>query len=149
MVDFSCNLLILYPVVHFLKMWLNSIIAITKKRWIAHLSGICLSESSALLSFFLLLLITLSRFPWSSRTVWLRMAFYTFWDSVISSFERPYCKPFFSQSRPLLVFLSRVIFNEDVCIYIYIYIYGNSHASLVPLQHPFCPLGKSPRQINE
>ena len=76
--------------------WLSQIVMV-----IVHLNGICFFVSLRLLSFFLLLLISLSRFAWSSQwTVRLGRVFYKSCDSVVSSSGGIYRKLFCNWSRP-------------------------------------------------
>ena len=96
---FSCNLLSLYPAVHFLSMWLRGIIAIMN-RVIVYLLGKSLLGSLFQPSFFLLLSIQQSRFSRFSRwNLWLHVIICTFWDCLLSSFAEPYHMTFCSQPR--------------------------------------------------
>ena len=102
---FSCNLLSLYPAVHFLSMCLRSIMVIM------NFKGDSASPWKIPLwilfqpIFFLLMSIQLSRFSWFSRwSLEVHVIFCTFWDSLLPSFAEPYQVPFWSQSRPWLGF---------------------------------------------
>ena len=69
---FSCNLIRLYPSVHFQNMWVTSSLS-QIVMVITHLPGIYVSEFSTLLIFFLLLSAPLSSFSWFTREkFWLR-----------------------------------------------------------------------------
>ena len=89
-----------------------------------HLPGICLFGYLPQLSFFIMSWILLSRFSRSSRqSLWLRQVCYTFWDSVISSSEGPFVRPFGLNLGHSQIFPSRFTPVQDVLIYYYYYCY--------------------------
>ena len=107
---FSCDLLSLYPAVHFLRMWLSGIMAIEIVMVIVHFPGKYLFGFLFLLSFFFLLSIPLSRFIWSSRsTVRLDRAFYTFLNSVIYSLGGAYRKVFLLSIQAIAMFFTTAL----------------------------------------
>ena len=119
---FSCDLLSLYPAVHFLRMWLSGIIVVM------HLPAIYFFGSLPLLIFVLLLSIPLSRFAWS--TVRFGQVFYTFWDSVVSSLGGSHRKLFAVDPSHCQIFLSRFTFVEDILIYIYFFLCASASPAI-------------------
>ena len=98
---FSCDLLSLYPAVHFLSMWLSGMMAVMNIKgdsaspwkiplWIFVSTKLLPPALSSTLHVCMV-------FRWS---LWLHVIFCTFWDSVLSSFVEPCRMPFWSQSRP-------------------------------------------------
>ena len=97
---FTCDLVSLYPDVHFLGMGLSGIIAIINSNGDSASPWNIPLWIFALAKLFLLQSISLSRFPGFFDQVYdFIWYFVPFWDSLLSSFVRPYHMTSFSQSR--------------------------------------------------
>ena len=110
---FSCDLLSLYPAVHFLSMWLCGIMAIMNSN----------SDSASPRKIPLWIFVTAKLFPPVVNStfqvfmvfLWLHVIFCTFCGSLLSSFAKPYPMPFCCQSSLFPFGLAHV---KDVLIYV-------------------------------
>ena len=143
---FSCDLLSLYPAMHFLRMWLSGIIAITYSD----------GDSASPWNIPLWIFTTAKLFPPAvNLTLQIYMVFSIncmIWLGILDIFRRcsiqlwrTISKAFLLSIQDIAKVFRLVLLSSRICGSIY----SSFSVPLVLLRHPFCFLRKIPRLINE